>query len=108
MTRQLPNGLIARFSALRKIRDEGVATVVPASGDTGGFADLVPGGLECRCRFGWVGWLGFAKGEDVPLGARLAELVEVPTGMLDQSGIEVRVHRDRPALAGFCLGVPHS
>jgi hypothetical protein len=77
------DGLIAR-AAFRKVGNERVPVVVPTAFNLGIRAHVIPRRLEGGDRAGRVTWTRFPERKDVPLGARLSELLLIPVGILGE------------------------
>jgi hypothetical protein len=76
---------------------------VPAAFHIGIFPNALPGGLE-RCHVaGRIERHGPAKGKQVPLILSFAKPLLVPCTIVEKRLVELRVQRDRPALARFGL-----
>nr|WP_252263351.1 hypothetical protein [Paracidobacterium acidisoli] len=104
MTGDVHDGLVAG-TAFGQVRDEGVPVVVPPPFHLGIFSDVVPGRLQGGHRPSRIAWDGLAKGEDVPLGLGLAELLSVPFGVVTHAFRESSVQRDGPTFASFRLAL---
>jgi hypothetical protein len=89
-----------------EFRDEGVPVVVPATFYLRLGAHCLPGSLERGHVTGWVGWRRLTPREDIPVVRRRSEPLQVPDAMVDESLVELRVHRNDTPLPSIALRAP--